>query len=91
VYNISGQPLQGVSVKTAIPAEFQPVKYDGVIITPFRKTAETDTSGYWQIDLLPNSILSDPESRYFFTIEYPSGVVFKTEVEVPDQAAWQLQ
>jgi hypothetical protein len=91
VYDISGQPLSAVTVKVEIPAEFQPVKYDGVIITPFRKTAETDVSGYWQIDLLPNSILSDPESRYFFTVEYPSGVVFKAKVEVPNQASWQLQ
>ncbi len=91
VYDITGDSLEGVIVTSEIPPEFHPVKYSNIIITPFKKTTQTDSSGYWQIDLFPNSVLSDTDSRYFFVIEYPSGVVFKTRVEVPDSTSWQLK
>ena len=91
VYDITGDSLEGVTVTSEIPPEFHPVKYSNVIITPFKKTTKTDSTGYWQIDLFPNSVLSDEDSRYAFIIEYPSGVVFKARVEVPDSTSWQLK
>lgn len=91
VYDITGDSLQGVTIISEIPPEYHPVKYSDVIITPFKKTTETDSTGYWQIDLLPNSLLSDTNSKYLFIIEYPSGVVFRTRVEVPDSTSWQLK
>lgn len=91
VYDITGDSLEGVTVTSEIPPDYHPVKYSNVIITPFKKTAKTDSTGYWQIDLFPNSVLSDIDSKYMFIIEYPSGIVFKTRVEVPDSASWQLK
>ena len=91
VYDISGLPLSEVSVAAEIPPEYQPVQYSGAMITPFKKIAMTDIAGYWQIDLFPNSLLSNQNSRYSFKIEYPSGIVYKTKIEVPDLSSWQLQ
>ncbi len=91
VYDFSGQPLSYVTVSVEIPTEYHPVKYSETIITPFKKSVETNSSGYWEIDLFPNALLSDPLSRYYFTIEYPSGVVYKTKTEVPDLNSWQLE
>jgi len=91
IYDISGNAVERASVTTEIPSEFHPVKYNGVIITPFRKTAESDSTGYWYIDLFPNQLLSKTESEYQFAIEYPSGVIFKTETAVPDSSSWQLE
>ncbi len=91
VYDISGNPLGNVEVTAEIPAEYHPVKYSNVIITPFRKTVQTNSPGYWEIDLFPNSLLSDPLSLYYFTIEYPSGIVYRTKIEVPDLNGWQLE
>jgi len=91
VYDITGDSLEDVTVISEIPPEFHPVKYSNVIITPFKKTTETDSTGYWQIDLFPNSVLSDTDSRYLFIIEYPAGVVFKTRVQIPDSTSWQLK
>ncbi len=91
VYDITGDSLEGVTITSEIPPDFHPVKYSNVIITPFKKTTKTDSTGYWQIDLFPNSVLSDEDSRYAFIIEYPSGVVFKARVEVPDSTSWQLK
>jgi len=90
VYDLSGLPLSEVTVAAEIPAEYHPVKYSGAIITPFKKMTTTDANGYWQIDLFPNSLLSDQNSRYSFRIEYPSGVVYRTKIEVPDFSSWQL-
>lgn len=91
IYDISGNLLEDVTVTAEIPSEFYPVKYGNVIITPFEKSVVTDTAGYWRIDLFPNSVLSDTSSRYQFTIEYPSGVVLKSRVEVPDSLSWQFR
>jgi hypothetical protein len=91
IYDITGDSLEGVTVTAEIPAEYHPVMYSNVIITPFEKTVRTDSLGYWQIDLFPNSLLSVPESKYLFAVEYPSGVIFRSTVEVPDSVSWQLK
>lgn len=90
VYDLSGQPLSEVTVLAEIPSQYQPVRYSNVVITPFRKTTSTDVAGYWYLDLFPNSLLSNPDSKYMITIEYPSGVILRSTVEVPDQDNWQL-
>lgn len=91
VYDITGDSLEGVAVTAEIPAEYHPVKFSDIVITPFMKTVETDSLGYWQIDLFPNSFLSAPDSKYQFTIKYPSGVIFRSTVSVPDSVSWQLK
>jgi hypothetical protein len=90
IYDISGNAVERTSVTAEIPSEYHPVKYDGVIITPYRKTAESDSTGYWYIDLFPNQLLSRTESAYLFTVEYPSGVIYRKKTAVPDSSSWQL-
>lgn len=91
IYDIGGDSLADVSVTAEIPTEYQPIKYGNVIITPFRKTAITDSTGYWQLDIFPNSLLSNPLSKYQFSVEYPSGVVLRSKVAVPDTVSWQFR
>ncbi len=91
VYDITGDSLENIDVTAQIPAEYQPVKYYDVLITPYMKTTRTDSSGYWQIDLFPNSLLSVPDSRYLFSIEYPSGVILKSKAAVPDSISWRFK
>lgn len=91
VYDISGDSLSGIEVTAEIPRDYHPVKYSGIVITPFSKSTQTDSSGYWHIDLFPNSVLSDTTSNYLFTIKYHSGVIYRTEMAVPDSTSWQLE
>ena len=91
IYDITGAMLSNVKIKAEIPTNYQPIKYGDIIITPFEKSTETDSTGYWQIDLIPNSRLSDPDSKYQFVIEYPSGVVYKSKVAVPDSINWEFR
>ena len=91
VYDISGDNLSGIEVTAEIPRDYHPVKYSGIVITPFSRSAQTDSSGYWYIDLFPNSVLSDTSSKYLFTIKYHSGVIYRTRMAVPDSTSWQLE
>ncbi len=91
LYDIGGDSLSGVTVSAEILPKHQPVKYGDVIITPFKKAVVSDSLGYWQIDLFPNEILSKPDSKYLFTIEYPSGVILRSEAAVPDSVSWQFR
>lgn len=91
VYDISGDPLEKSEITAEITSEYHPLKYSGVIITPFRKSVESDSAGYWYLDLLPNQLLSKTDSEYRFTIQYPFGVIYKTDAAVPDSSSWQLQ
>jgi hypothetical protein len=91
IYDLSGELLPDVSVSAEIPSDYQPVKYDDIIITPFKKETETDSKGYWQLDLFPNEVLSKPDSKYLIKIEYPSGVILQARVVVPKSASWQFK
>jgi len=91
VYDITGDPVEKSKITAEITSEYHPLKYNGVIITPFRKSVESDSAGYWYLDLLPNQLLSKTDSKYRFIIEYPSGIIYKTDTAVPDSSSWQLQ
>jgi hypothetical protein len=91
IYDITGDSLSDVTVKAEIPSDYHPVKYGNVIITPFERSVSSDSTGYWEIDLFPNAVLSDTTSKYLFTIEYPSGVILRSETAVPDSVWWQFK
>jgi hypothetical protein len=91
VYDIGGDSLAGVTVSAEIPAEYQPLKYGNIVITPLKKAVLSDSSGYWQIDLFPNRVLSDTTSKYIITMEYPSGIILRSETVVPDSTNWQFR
>lgn len=91
IYDIGGESPVGIEVTAEIPRQYHPVEYEDVIITPFSKSTFTDSTGYWQMDLLPNELLNPTGSNYLFTIKYQSGVIYRREAGVPDSTAWRLQ
>jgi len=91
VYDIGGDSLADVEITAEIPRAYHPVKYGNVVITPFSKATVTDSTGYWYLDLIPTSALSNINSKYMFTVKYQSGVIYRSETAVPDQSSWQLQ
>jgi hypothetical protein len=91
VYDIGAGSISGLEITAEIPPKYQPIKYNNVVITPYIKSVITDSTGYWQIDILPNSDLSRNDSKYLFTIKYNSGVAYRVEAIVPRAASWQLQ
>jgi hypothetical protein len=67
-----------------------PLRYQSVLISPYYKTTNTDSDGYWYLDLYPNSILTPSNTQYDFTIYIPYGTILKLKTSVPEQSSWGL-
>lgn len=72
VYDISGEDIYDVMVIA-----------DDTLLQ-HSDTAITDSTGYWQLDLIPNY-------EYRFIIKYNSGVTFRAEAVVSDMVKWRLR
>ncbi len=88
VSDLSGNGISGVTVMARI--EKTPIRYMGTIISPYYKSTSTDSLGYWELDLLPNSVLDPADSKYEFEIYYEPGRIARKKVIIPDQAGWEL-
>lgn len=88
IYDINNLPVVGAQIEVEIKTV--PVRYQNLLLSPFYKTATTDSNGYWFIDLYPNSILTPDSTKYTFYIHLSSGTILRLEKEVPNQASWQL-
>lgn len=88
VQDLKGQPLAGATIEAKISNA--PLRYQSVLISPYYKTTNTDSDGYWYLDLYPNSRLSPPSTQYDFTIYIPYGTILKLKTIVPEQASWEL-
>jgi hypothetical protein len=91
VSDMAGCNLSGIEVSAEIPKKYQPAKYSGILVTPYRETCVTDSLGYWSMDIIPNELLIDSDSKYLFTVKYDSGVIYRIEAVVPRLTSWQLQ
>jgi hypothetical protein len=87
VFDLSGYGISGVTVMARLNKT--PIRYDGSIISPFYRTASTDSTGYWYLDLIPSAAL-EPECEYEIVIYYESGRIARKRVGVPDQASWEF-
>lgn len=65
-----------------------PLLHEGVVISPYELSTSTDSSGYWCLDLMPNSILQPNDTKYDFTFYYSSGTIMRKQVVVPDSASY---
>jgi hypothetical protein len=88
IYDLSGNGISGVTVMARI--EKSPIRFMGTIISPFYKATVSDSVGYWQLDLLPNSVLEPSDSEYEFEIYYEPGRIARKKVTIPDQSGWEL-
>lgn len=89
VYDINHQPIVGVKVEAEIRSV--PVRYQSLVISPYRKSIVTDDEGFWYLDVYPNSILSPAGTDYTFHIFSSSGTILRLKAKVPDQTSWELQ
>jgi hypothetical protein len=88
VYGASGLPEAGAAVSASLPKGV--CRAGGAIISPFPVTTETDSTGYFFIDLIPSGFLSGEDSRYDITIARPDGSILRKRVTVPQQTYWQM-
>ena len=88
VYDLSGVSLSGVTV-TARLMETS-VRHQDMILSPFYKTAVSDSTGFWSLEVYPSAGLTPADSKYEFTIYFESGRILRREVLVPDLSSWKL-
>jgi hypothetical protein len=88
VFGAGYDSLMGVTVQARIKKS--PIRYGSVVISPYEKITATDSTGYWYLDLLPNSTITPEGTEYQFSIYYSSGTVVRKEVTVPDTSSWEF-
>jgi hypothetical protein len=89
IKDLKGLPVVGAVIDAKIVST--PLRYQSVLISPYYKTTNTDSDGYWYLDLYPNSRLSPSNTQYDFTIYIPYGTILKLKTTIPEQSSWELQ
>ena len=54
VYDINDQPVVGTRIEAGIKRV--PLRYQNVLISPYHKSALTDTQGFWYLDVYSNLV-----------------------------------
>ena len=88
VKDIQNLALSEVKIEASI--QTIPLKYQGVIISPYFRSTSTDSEGYWNLDLYPNSVLFPDTTQYEFLIYSTKGTILRLKATVPDQSSWEL-
>jgi len=87
-FDLSGKAIGKATVEARIPEA--PLQYISAAISPYNIATETDTAGYWFLDLIPSTEMMPDTTRYDFTIRYPTGAILRRQIAVPKQTQWQL-
>lgn len=66
------------------------VRYDNIVIAPYSVATTTDSTGYFQIDIIPNALLDPSDQSYELTISRRDGIILRKKITVPDQSSWLL-
>jgi len=88
IYDLSGAGISGVTVAAGINKT--PIRYQGMLISPYYRSAVSDSSGYWFLDLYPSASLTPDDLEYEFVIYYESGRIARKKLKVPDLTSWQF-
>jgi len=88
IRDIQNLPLSGAKIEAAVKTV--PLKYQGVIISPYFRSTSTDSDGYWHLDLYPNSDLYPYNTEYEFLIYGDNGTILRLKKAVPEQSSWEL-
>ena len=88
LFDIGGNPDSSATVTAYLPAGV--ARTEGGIISPFKKSAASDSAGYFYLDLIPNSCLIPDTSRYEVTITRSDGTILRERIIVPDLPEWRL-
>ncbi|MFQ5453788.1 MAG: hypothetical protein ACE5D6_06340, partial [Candidatus Zixiibacteriota bacterium] len=88
LYDLNGSPDQEATVTAFLPAGV--VRYDSLIISPYKVTSTTDSAGYFYLDLIPTDSLIPSGVSYEFTISRKDGTILRQRLTVPDTSNWRL-
>ncbi|MCP4566122.1 MAG: hypothetical protein GY841_00935, partial [FCB group bacterium] len=88
IHGIGGEPVEGVLITAHLPDGV--VRHNSTIISPYKQSVISDSSGYFHIDLIRSTDLTPSGAKYLISATYPAGTVLKKKITVPDLTEWQL-
>ncbi|MBD3402798.1 hypothetical protein GF420_07870 [candidate division GN15 bacterium] len=88
VYRVDGAPLIGATVAAALPKGV--VRSGERVIAPMLVTTTTDSTGAFQVDLVPSARLIPDNTRYELTIVSDGATLLRRRLLIPDQTSWRL-
>ncbi|MFH1688574.1 MAG: carboxypeptidase-like regulatory domain-containing protein [bacterium] len=88
LFDASGRPEDEVTVTASLPSGT--TTHGNQIIVPTVLTTNSDTAGYFYLDLLPSDSLGEVGTLYEFTIYRSNGMVLRQRLTVPDSTSWRL-
>ena len=86
IYGIDGLPMKDIQVTAELPEGV--VRYNSIIVSPFKRTAVSDSLGYFYLDLIPSATMQPDGAKYLISAAYPSGTILKRHVHIPDSSTW---
>lgn len=88
LYNVSGLAESGATITALLPKGV--VQHNSTIISPFKVSTLSDTTGYFYLDLIPSDSLVPVGELYEFSINRSDGSILRKRLRVPDSSSWQL-
>lgn len=88
IYRSNGLPEIGTTVTAQLPSGA--VRSGMVIISPYAIVTETDSIGYFFLDLIPSDSLQPPETRYEVTVTRSDGAILRERLLVPVAPNWRI-
>jgi hypothetical protein len=88
VYRPNGLPEIGATVTAQLPAGA--VRSGSVIVSPYAIVAETDSIGYFSLDLIPSDSLQPAATRYEVTVSRSDGAILRERLLVPVAPSWRI-
>ncbi len=86
IYDIAGLPVSHAAVEARLPQGV--VRTNGNIVSPLSIETETDSLGYFHLDLIPSAQLVPDTTRYEITVRLEHGNILRERVWVPDTGDW---
>jgi hypothetical protein len=88
VVNVQGVSETGATVSAYLP---RGVALSGsLVVSPYMVSTQTDSLGYFFIDLIPSDSLTGDDTRYEISISRQDGTVLRKRISVPATSNWQL-
>lgn len=88
LYDIAANPQEGAEIRARLNVGAR--RYDGSVVSPLVKLTQSDSLGYFYLDLIPSSLLVPDSPHYEISITLADGTILRENVLVPNQDAWQL-
>jgi len=88
VVDVQGESETGATVSAYLP---RGVMLSGsLVVSPYMVSTQTDSLGYFYLDLIPSDSLTGEDTRYEISISRQDGTVLRKRISVPATTSWQL-